>query len=130
MNVQDHLHGILGSKWSFYRRGHGTFKDVYVKQFIHTTDPYNGVIDVDIRQYPDVQHGDMDFDLLIPFLIKNIQIGGSLCRIEIRYTYDHRHCGYWLYYRFKPHEFRMIQLLAEPPVPKDILRHIYTFIRK
>jgi hypothetical protein len=33
-------------------------------------------------------------------------------------------------YRYPRHQIRMMRLLAEPPVPKDILRHIYCFMKK
>jgi hypothetical protein len=33
-------------------------------------------------------------------------------------------------YRYQRSVYRFMQLLAEPPVPKDILRHIYSFVKK
>lgn len=66
-------------------------------------------------------------ELIIEKMIKRPD---SLFGIEIWSDYYNSipHVNFW--YRYKRSEFRMMQLLAEPPVPKDILRHIYKCIRK
>jgi predicted DCC family thiol-disulfide oxidoreductase YuxK len=54
----------------------------------------------------------------------------TLRRVYVDYGYDvenayleHEVTCHWL------GRHRMVQLLAEPPIPKDILRHIFTFIK-
>jgi hypothetical protein len=61
---------------------------------------------------------------------KMIKRPDSLFGIEIWSDYFDDIPKVCYYYRYKRSEFRMMQLLAEPPVPKDILRHIYEFIKK
>jgi hypothetical protein len=51
----------------------------------------------------------------------------SLSRVHI-HTMDTNKLWVSYHYLVTPSEYRMMQLLAEPPVPKDILRHIYNFV--
>jgi hypothetical protein len=123
----DQIKQALGPGWTHYPSLDNTLH-------IFTLD--NRFDDIPITKYRRF----VDRDDTIQTVINIIKHGGSLYRVEFRSDVlsDYIPAGHGsipldrmvVYYRFKPHEFRMMQLLAEPPVSKDILRHIYCFIKK
>jgi hypothetical protein len=62
------------------------------------------------------------------FVLSKTKEGDSLCRIVVNHEKHEYHIR--CHYRLNQHEYRFICLLAEPPVPIDILRHIYSFIKQ
>jgi hypothetical protein len=121
MNLGD-IESALGSRWRCVQRLART------TLFIHDQDPYTDQLLPPINAYKyENKHTEFNTVLMIQPLIKRIKFGGSLCRFWL--GQGDLLAGFICCYRFKPHEFRMMQLLAEPPVPTDILRHIYCFMK-
>lgn len=121
----------LGQEWTIIA---GSDHDIPYTTFSHITDDFRGSL-LNINQV-DRWYSQVDMQAAFDWsdewddkILSMIKSNRCISRVLIHRRWDDRHQVVYCY-RVKPHEFRMMQLLAEPPVPKDILRHIYSFIRK